>query len=192
MKKAIFSVEEARRIAWQTEPKTLKLQLHQWVRSGEIIRLKRGIFALPGEVRDKMEVARALYGPAYVSLEFALHAYGLLPDVPFTVTLVTPKTTRKIDTPVGQFVYHKIKEDLFWGYDPVTLMGEREKALIDYLYLYRRRLIPHVEFWDSLRWQNLREVNFTKARAYAGRCRVKKVLELTKSLEEYRRTYGRR
>jgi hypothetical protein len=136
-------------------------------------------------MKNKIEVARVIYGPAYVSLEYALHFYGLLPDVVFALTLVTPRITRDFKTPVGEFIYHKIRSDLFWGYDPTTLMGEREKVLIDYLYLYSGRLVPKVDFWESLRWQNLGEVDFKKAKLFAKKFNSKKVIHLMESLETY-------
>ena len=188
MQKPVFSVEEARRVAWKTSPAVFQLQLHHWTKNGELARIRRGIYGFPDLIKDKTEVARALYGPAYISLEYALNIYyDLIPDVAFGITLVTTRVTRKFSTPYGAFYYHKIRPDLFWGYDPATLQGEREKVLIDYLYFKRGRLIPKPDFWDSMRWQNLDEVDFTKAKRYAKRF-PKKVSRLIHSLEEYGKT----
>jgi len=191
MRKPVFTLEEARRVAWETAPSTLKLQLHQWVKAGELIRLKRGVYGFPEQVTERTEVARALYGPAYLSLEYALNAYGLLPEAVFALTLVTPRLTRRFVTPVGTFIYHKIKRDLFWGYDPRTLMGEQEKVLVDYCYINGRTLVPEPTFWKTLRFQNLHQVNFKKAKDYARRTGSRKVVELVRSLEAYRRNHGR-
>lgn len=191
MRKPVFSIEEAGRLAWGTSRDLLKLELHQWAQAKEIIRLKRGLYAFPQGVTDKTEIARALYSPAYLSLEYALNFYGLLPEAVFAMTLVTPKATRRFTTPFGDFIYHKIKQNLFWGYDPHTLIGEREKVLVDYCYLYRNRLLPIPDFWETVRLQNLREVSFKKAKAYARRTDSKKVMDLIDSLEAFRRSYGK-
>lgn len=185
MQKPLFSVEEGRILGWDQAPKVLNLQLHQWAKAGELVRLKRGVYGFPELVKDKIDVARVLYGPAYVSLEYALHQYGLLPDVAFAVTLVTPKITRKFSTPFGLFVYRKIRQGLFWGYDPSTLLGEREKTLLDYFYLNGARLFAEDDFWETARWQNLDSIDFKKARAYARRFGEPKVLRLLDSLKTY-------
>lgn len=191
MQKPLFSVEEACLLGWEQSPAVLKLQLHQWAKTGDLVRLKRGVYGFPEQIKDKTDVARVLYGPAYVSLEYALHQYGLLPDVVFAFTLVGPKGTKKFLTPFGLFIYRKIRKDLFWGYDPITLMGEREKALVDYFYLNGAKLFPKADFWETGRWQNLETIDFEKARSYAHRSKEGKVLRLIESLEQYGRNHGK-
>lgn len=185
MKKNIFSIEEARVVAFDTPPATLKLQLHQWVKAGDLISLKRGLYAFSDSSLDKGEVARRLYSPCYISIEYALNLYGLIPDVPFSITLVTPKITRKFNTLYGQFVYHKIKKEAFFGYDPKTLIAEKEKALLDYLYLNRQRLVSQTDFWRELRLQNLTEINFNRAFEYAKKFGSEKLIALLRSVRDY-------
>lgn len=185
MKKSIFTKAEAQVVAFDTAPNTLKLQLHNWVKSNDLVAIKRGLYAFSDKRIDKVEVARNLYSPCYVSLESALNIYGLIPDVPFSMTLVTPKATRKFNTPYGQFVYRKLKKKAFFGFDPKTLIAEKEKALVDYLYLNGRRLLPRVDFWEELRLQNLSEVDFDKALKYAQRFNSSKLIKLVRSVKEY-------
>ena len=189
MQKGIFSVEEAKRVAWNNSAQTLRLQFHQWNTAGDLVRLKRGLYGFSDQIKDQVEIARALYTPAYISLESALHHHGILPDVTFGLSLVTPRGTRSFKTPVGQFLYYQIKQNLFWGYDPKTLMAEPEKALLDYFYLKGVGLYPKIDFWETLRVQNLQELNFKKAKGYAKQFNIKKITELLLSLESYR--YGK-
>ncbi|MBI4365791.1 MAG: hypothetical protein HY543_03130 [Deltaproteobacteria bacterium] len=185
MKKDLFSWEEARVIAFATPPSTLKLQLHQWKQVGDLVALKRGLYVFAGMQPPMAEIVSALYAPCYISLEYALNHYGLLPDIPFGVTLVTPKATRKFTTPLGQFSYQKLKKAAFFGFDPVTLLASSEKAMVDYLYLNRHRCVAEARFWEEMRWQNLPEVHFRKTLAIARRLRNKKVEELVQSLATY-------
>lgn len=189
MKKAAFSYEEARVVAFETATATLKLQLHQWKKAGELISLKRGLYLFAGRQVENSEIARALYHPCYISLEYALNYYGLLPDVPFGITLVTTKTTRKFNTPCGQFIYQKIPIRAFLGFDPKTLMGGCEKCLVDYLYLNQHRLVPDEQFWEEMRWQNLGEVKFGKAKKFSHYFRSKKLDYLLESLRSYAKTH---
>jgi hypothetical protein len=111
--------------------------------------------------------------------------YELIPDVPFSVTLITPKATRTFDTPYGRFVYRKIKQEAFFGFDPETLIAEKEKALVDYLYLNGRRFLPEAVFWQELRLQNLGDIDFVKATQFAQKFSSKKLMKLLGSVREY-------
>lgn len=185
MKKAVFSSEEALRVAWQTDRKTALLQLHQWNKNGDLVRIKRGVYAFSEQSPNTAQLLPLLYAPSYISLEYALHFYGLLPDVVFTITAVSPRGTRKFQTPFGAFAFHKIQPQLFWGYDPETLMGEREKVLLDYFYLKGEHLKANPQFWEEQRFQNLEEIDFEKAERYAQHFQSKKINSLLFSLKEF-------
>jgi len=185
MQKDIFSREEAQIVAFDTAPNTLKLQLHQWVKSGDLVALKRGLYAFADRRIDKIEVARYLYSPCYISLEYALNLYGLIPEVPFAMTMVTPKATRKFNTVFGQFVYRKIKKEAFMGFDDETLIAEKEKALVDFLYLNSSCLVPSVSFWQEIRLQNFDDFDFRKALYFAEMFNSLKLLNLLESVKNY-------
>ena len=185
MKKAVFTWEEAKIVAFETPSATLKLQLHQWKKVGDINHLKKGVYIFSDESVDKIEIAKQLYSPCYLSLEYVLNYYGLLPDVVFAMTLVTTKATRKFNTPLGEFSYQKIKKEAFRGYDPKTLMAECEKALADYLYLNRNNFLVQDNFWKELRIQNLETLKFKKVFSYAKYFRSKKLNNLLESLRSY-------
>ncbi len=185
MQKSVFSWPEACRVAWTTSPAVLRLELHNWVQRGDLIRLRRGLYAFADRNVEKTEVARALYPPAYLSLEWALHQHGLLPDVVFSMTLVSSRGTRRFKTPLGEFIYHKVKPAMFFGYDPDTLLAEPEKALIDYFYIRGASLVPENSFWKEMRWQNLDTLNFRKAKKFGEASGVGKVIKLVESLKRY-------
>ena len=188
MQKNIFSKAEAQLVAFETSPDVLKLQLHQWVKSGDLIALKKGLYIFSDVRIDKFEIARYLYFPSYISLEYALNIYGIIPDVPFSITMVTTKTSRSFNTQFGQFIYRKIKREAFFGFDIVTLIAEKEKALVDYLYFNTKYFIPNLKFWKEQRLQNLNEVDFSRAYSFLEKFNIKKLTILLRSLEEYAAT----
>lgn len=189
MKKQVFTFKEACIVAFRTPPSTLKVQFHQWKAAGEILPLKRGLYMFVDGDVDVANIAGALCEPCYISLEYALNHYGLLPDVPFAVTLVTTKTTRKFNTPRGQFTCQKIPIRAFMGFDTKTLMAKREKAIVDYLYLNQHRLVSENHFWEEMRWQNLGEVRFQKAKKLARFFSSPKLNILLESLRSYAKTH---
>ena len=108
-----------------------------------IIRVKKGLYIFGDDYRrrpfSREILANLIYGPSYVSLEYALHYYGLIPERAEAVTSVTPGRSRKFYSTVGLFAYRMIPLDAFrTGMNRVTLEGERsflistpEKALAD-------------------------------------------------------------
>jgi hypothetical protein len=99
--------------------------------------------------------------------------------------MVTTKTSRSFNTPFGQFIYHKIKREAFFGFDTVTLIAEKEKALVDYLYFNTKYFVPDFKFWKEQRIQNLNEVDFLKAYSFSEKFNIKKLTILLRSLEDY-------
>ncbi|MBF5059620.1 hypothetical protein [Candidatus Neptunochlamydia vexilliferae] len=58
-------------------------------------------------------LANKIYGPSYVSLEYALAYYGMIPEHVVEVTSVTSKRKRLYNTPVGRFSYTPIPLSLY-------------------------------------------------------------------------------
>ncbi len=79
---------------------------------GTIVRIKKGLYCF-GEAFRKEPVsgeyvANLIYGPSYVSLDYALAYHGLIPERVETVTSVTPGRSREFDTPFGTFSYRML------------------------------------------------------------------------------------
>jgi predicted transcriptional regulator of viral defense system len=111
-----------------------------------LIRVKKGIYIF-GETYaqgpfSREVLANMIYGPSYVSLDYALHYYGLIPERVEAVTSVTCGRSRRFSTPVGLFLYRMIPMEAYQiGMDRVEIERERsylmattEKALADKLW----------------------------------------------------------
>ena len=110
---------------------------------GDIVRVKKGLYILGETLRRRPFcrelLANLMYGPSYVSLEYALHYHGLTPERVETLTSVTCGRSRTFDSPVGTFSYRMIPMEAFrTGMDRVELDDGRsfliaipEKALAD-------------------------------------------------------------
>jgi len=84
-------------------------KIHRLLASGEIIRIKKGIYTFSESHRrhplNLPLVANWIYGPSYVSGDYALAYYGLIPETVYTVTSVTTGRSRAFSTPFGYFSY---------------------------------------------------------------------------------------
>jgi predicted transcriptional regulator of viral defense system len=81
---------------------------------------------------------------AYVSFFSALHLHGLIGQIPQVVYAATTAHTRRRQTPLGMFSYHRIDPRFFSGFDWYCggrsfLIAGPEKALVDCLYLSSRK-----------------------------------------------------
>lgn len=124
-------------------------KISEMARRGELIRLRRGYYALGQRVRRGAlslgVIAGTLYGPSYISLEYALAHYGLIPERVTEVTSVCLGRSRTFKTPVGNFSYAQIKREAYVdGFDMIAapdgrtyFMAYPEKALVDIVELRR-------------------------------------------------------
>ncbi len=92
-------------------------KIKQMVKSGELVRLKQGLYIV-GDIYRDIKVSQGLlanqiYGPSYVSLDFALSFYGLIPERVYEVTSVTTKMVKSYNTPFGRFTYIKSPLNLY-------------------------------------------------------------------------------
>ena len=113
------------------------------LRQGRIIRVKKGIYIFGERYRrrpfSREILANMIYGPSYVSLDYALHYYGLIPERVEAMTSVTDGRGRRFFTPVGLFIYRGVPMNAYRiGIDQVELESGRsfliatpEKALAD-------------------------------------------------------------
>ena len=126
--------------------KNPRVKINDLLKRGEIIRVKKGLYIFgPGYAREpysKETLANLIYGPSYISLDYALSFYGLIPERVETVSSVTCKRNKLFKTPVGIFSY-KYLNPLLYSYgitlhkmdeNHSILIATKEKALSDKLY----------------------------------------------------------
>lgn len=113
------------------------------VRNKELIRLKKGFYTFSNLYQTKpinlISVANTLYSPSYVSFDYALSYYGMIPERVSEVTSATSKNEKLFDTPIGRFSYKKVSLEAYslgidWIYDDVDggrFIASAEKALCD-------------------------------------------------------------
>src|SRR3989344_3513323 len=68
--------------------------LYRYSKQGFIVRVKRGLYAFPDALPPELYLANKLYGPSYISREFALSYHGIIPETVYEITSVTTKSTR--------------------------------------------------------------------------------------------------
>jgi len=137
------------------------------IKNGYIVRVKKGLyvwtvdFDVAGYSQEIL--SNLIYGPSYISLEYALSFHGMIPERVERVTAVTFKKNKLFKTPVGQFEYlHLYKGAYPEGISlkhintkETCLMASPEKALLDYVALRVKSFVPQTNLlqllYDDLR-----------------------------------------
>jgi len=129
------------------------MNLVRWQQKGYILRLRNRWYTFnDAESHENIEwlAANLIYTPSYISLHTALSWYNLIPEMIVSTTSVSTRKTNKFSTPLGDFVYHRIKPELFgFGYSLEDMDAYRsesnksrkimvatpQKAILDFFYI---------------------------------------------------------
>lgn len=118
-------------------------KLGRMVKEGKYIPIIKGMYETKADVNGYL-LAGSIYGPSYLSFDFALAYYGLIPEAVYVYTSATfEKKKKKIfSTPFGCFTYTDIPSQAFPFFIELKKEGEYffqiaspEKALCDKLYI---------------------------------------------------------
>jgi predicted transcriptional regulator of viral defense system len=124
----------------------LSTQLSRWVRSGRLIQLRRGVYAIAKPYRQvephPFLVANALRKNSYISVQSALAFHGLIPEYVPVCTSVTSGRSETLENPLGTYIYKRAKPDYLFGFQQIEVTANQfafvamaEKALLDLVYL---------------------------------------------------------
>ena len=112
---------------------------------GKLFRLTRGIYITDYSV-DPIFLAALILSPSYVSFEYALSYYGLIPERAPSITSASlgVRKSKVFNNVFGRFSFSDIPEDAFSSGLVIIESGEyvariasKEKALCDSLYKWR-------------------------------------------------------
>ena len=119
-----------------------KTNLSRMVKQGKYFQIARGLYETDKNVPGHL-LAGSIYGPSYISFEYALGFYGMIPEAVYTITSATfeKRKKKKYETAFGTFTYRDVPSAAF----PLNIrliqegsyfyrIAEPEKALCDQLY----------------------------------------------------------
>jgi predicted transcriptional regulator of viral defense system len=117
-------------------------KLSRMVKKGEYIPIIKGLYETDTSTPGYL-LAGSIYGPSYLSFEFALSYYGLIPEAVYTFTSATydKKKKKRFETPFGTFTYRDVPAEVYplgivivHEGDYSYQIASPEKALCDMLY----------------------------------------------------------
>lgn len=178
----LFSPADIRRLFGVTRVAVTFL-LHRYCKKGFILRVKRGLYALPDALPPENFIANKMVEPSYVSLECALSYHRVIPETVYEITSVTTKSTRRFETLGRIYSYRSVKREAFTGYRMEKQKGfgfqiaDPEKAFVDASYFRIRDGLEPVSRFDK------EKINPGKALGYAklfGNAKLAGILKSTR------------
>jgi len=146
------------------------------------VKIRNGLYALRIDRPRDEAIANRLYAPSYISFEYALSHYGVIPESVYTITSATTRITREFVVSNKSFTYSHIKKQAYRGYKTekmagmTVLMAEPEKALADYLYFVSlKRKTPNERL-------NVRNIKKKAVMEYARIFGKKSLIKLVKEI----------
>ncbi len=119
-----------------------KMKLNRLIKEGKYTKIRKGLYETDKNVAGYL-LASSLYGPSYLSFDFALSYYGMIPEAVYVITSATfrKNKTKEYHTDFGDFAYRDVPADAFPYGVRIVNEGEysfhiatKEKALCDKLY----------------------------------------------------------
>ncbi|MFA5776780.1 MAG: hypothetical protein WC988_04485 [Patescibacteria group bacterium] len=182
LEKKVFATHEmAVVLNYKGSVKNLNIWIKRLKDRGLIKQVKKGYYALANEEINKFEYSNILYTPSYISLDSALNYYGIIPQVPLSVTAITLKRAKSVDHEGVAYEYFHISSKYYWGYENIgnVLIADREKSLVDKVYFESFKSDLQTNFMDEL---TLEDVSKEKLLGYASKIQNKAFNNLMEAL----------
>lgn len=147
--------------------KNPRVKLNHLLKIGALLRVKKGIYIFgkrfSRQPYSSEVIANMIYGPSYISLEWACQYYRLIPEKVTTITSVTSQRSRQFNTPLGLFSYDHLSLKVYpvgvtlvkFSEHQQALVATKEKALADLLVL-RRGSFSSKKHFNEILFEDLR------------------------------------
>ncbi len=170
-------------------------RLYEWQKKHYLKKVANNFYIFADKQLSDFEmnfISNKLYEPSYLSFEYALSYYNLIPETVFLYTSVTTRKTRIIKSEIGNFAYRNIKTGLFFGYRLVKnekisfKIADPEKALLDFLY-FRSDIINENDIYElRISKETFKEImNYNKLNNYLKKFGSKKLDQKIKLINAY-------
>jgi hypothetical protein len=154
----VFSIEDLALLWRVANPDITKNRISYYVRTGQLFRLKRGIYARD-KAYDKHELGVKIFSPAYVSLETVLAKHGVIFQYYESIFLAS-SLSRSIEVDGQNFVYRTLKSEILLNPEGIDSRGNYneaslERGFLDYIYLFKDIYLDNLE---PINWQRCRQL----------------------------------
>lgn len=173
----------------------IQVQLSRWTKQGKLSQVRRGWYIIEEPYRKKdfpsAFIANQVVHPSYISLDWALQYYDLIPEHVPNLTSVTTERGIQFKYKNRLFMYYYIKPVFFSGYSnvlidsyPITLASP-EKSLMDKVYLFIQSNRFSLAWLKELRLQNMEDFDFNLFESFLIKTEMKGLKEAVNETIDY-------
>lgn len=173
----------------------IQVQLSRWVDSGKISQVRREWYLIEKPYRLKEVpipvIANSVVHPSYLSLDWALQYYEMIPEYVPNPTSITTARGFQFVSQDRLFIYHHVQPSFFVGYTRVESNSHKiniahpEKALLDKIYLFIQRNKFSLDWLNELRLQNLDRFNINRFKSFLQKTNKKGLSEVVRMTIQY-------
>jgi hypothetical protein len=176
-------------------PSHRQVQLSRWTKAGKLSQIRRSWYLIEKPWRSRevplAVIANQVVHPSYLSLDWALQYYDLIPEYVPNPTSITTCRGMQFKAQKALFLYYHVQPSFFLGYRQ-EVMGDfkiniayPEKALLDKIYLFLQRNSFSRVWLEELRLRNLDPFDMQRFDDLASGLDEKKFREVIKTTREY-------
>lgn len=143
--------------------KDIKGKISRDIYNNKLFPLVKGLYETNGNI-EGYKLAQFIYGPSYLSFDYVLYYYGLIPETVYKTYTCATYNKRKIksyNNHFGTYIYRDVPKDVFnldVSYyidgDYCYHMASLEKAICDKLYTLKA--LRSMKDFESLLFDDLR------------------------------------
>ncbi len=161
-KKTVFDVNDLKQI-WQIKNSNyLKTMTHRLFKSGKIIRIRRGIYAINQDY-NVYELSNKIKKPSYTSMETVLQKNGVVFQDYSNSVYAVSNNTKTIKIKNVAFKYFKIKDDILFSPLGIERSGSiniasTERAIGDRVYLTPNYYFDNLRNVDTKKLEKISKI----------------------------------
>jgi hypothetical protein len=173
----------------------MRVQLSRWVRAGKLFQVRRSWYVIQEPWRTAgvplTLIANSVVHPSYLSLDWALQYYDMIPEYVPNPTSVTTGRSIRFPAQGALFLYYHVQPAFFKGFIQVKLGGYKvniaspEKALLDKIYLFMHRNTFSLSWLHELRLQSMVDFDIQRFKALAAGVNKKTFKEAMEMTAQY-------
>jgi predicted transcriptional regulator of viral defense system len=177
------------------DPHHIQVQLSRWVDSGKLSQIRKEWYLIEKPYRWKEVpapvIANTVVHPSYLSLEWALQFYEMIPEYVPNPTSITTNRGIRFTAQKTLFLYHHVQPSFFTGYTQTQYNNHTlyvalpEKALMDKIYLFMLKNEFSLDWLRELRLQNLDQFDFDRFKSYLNKTKKRGLANAVKKTIEY-------
>jgi len=173
----------------------IQVQLSRWANSGKISQIRRAWYLIekPYRLNDVPipVIANSVVHPSYLSLDWALQYYEMIPEYVPNPTSITTGRGFQFVAQNRLFIYYHVQPSFFAGYARMKSNGHiiniahPEKALLDKIYLFIQRNKFSLDWLNELRLQNLDRFSIARFKSFFQKTNKKGLSNVAKMTIQY-------